>query len=107
MIRINEDNIYRTLIELFGNNKQLDKVVEELLELALAITHYRDNKIALPALITEITDVNIVLPQLILILANTTEQNIEKLIAYEKNNKIERILQVIKKAKEKKKRKRL
>lgn len=55
-------------IEKWGMSKQLEKVREECLELALAITHYLDGKGDLDVVASEAADVKNMIPQLEIII---------------------------------------
>lgn len=57
-------NIYQRAIEHYGKHKQINKAIEELNELAVALSHYRDHKISTEELIKEIGDVMIMVEQM-------------------------------------------
>jgi NTP pyrophosphatase (non-canonical NTP hydrolase) len=59
--------IYQRAIETFGDDAQLTKTIEECMELAVALMHYRDNKIPLDQVLQEVADVTIMMKQCALI----------------------------------------
>ena len=61
---MNKSMMYRKLIDQFGKDEYLFKVVEELGELIVAVTHFRLGKIDDVALASEMADVMIQLEKL-------------------------------------------
>ena len=57
------NEIYKKIIAHYGTEPQLNKLEEELVELLLAVKHYRSGKITYEALIDEIADVDIMIEQ--------------------------------------------
>mgnify|MGYP000969530371 CR=1 FL=1 len=88
---------YQQAIKAFGHKHTYSKTIEELIELALALVHYQDGKIALPELVGEIADVELTVGKLKLMLTDLTEQNIEDLVLEVKQYKIGLLQKEIKK----------
>jgi NTP pyrophosphatase (non-canonical NTP hydrolase) len=64
---MNQRMIYQRAIDTFGEDHQLAKTIEECMELAVALMHYRDNKIPLDQVLQEVADVTIMMRQCALI----------------------------------------
>lgn len=86
-IIISQELIEKT-IEYYGRQKQLNKAKEELLELALAITHYEDVKASYKDVCEEIADVEIMCAQLRLLFPSEE-------VGDHKQRKIERLAENI------------
>ena len=57
-------NIIEEAVKHYGINNQLSKLVEECCELAVEITHYKDNRSDVQRVCSEIADVKILLQQM-------------------------------------------
>lgn len=98
MIKLSESSILRMAIKTFGYTSQINKTEEELTELLLAIKHFKLDKVSLSALISEIADVEIMLPQLKMVLFETTGQDIDLLVSEVKGFKMEKLNKLVIKA---------
>ncbi|EEZ85523.1 hypothetical protein VME_45850 [Vibrio harveyi 1DA3] len=78
-------------VDHFGHDHQLDKTVGELSELIDAIVKYKLGECDESAVIDEIADVQVLLPQLIYILEQKTGENICKEVAKRRMFKLERL----------------
>ena len=64
--------ICKRALEVFGEEKQMKKCVEELNELAVALLHYEDGKDSEEHVAEEIADVEIMLQQMTLMIGCQT-----------------------------------
>jgi len=62
-------NLYQRTLQKFGREHQINKAVEELVELATVLIHYRDSKATIEEVASEIADVEIVVEQMRLLLS--------------------------------------
>lgn len=87
---MNDKEIYDKALKLWGEDKQIDMVIEECAELIVSINHYRRNRINIEDVITEIIDVEMMLEQLKNII---NRPEIYRFIEENKKNRlIERVL---------------
>jgi NTP pyrophosphatase (non-canonical NTP hydrolase) len=61
------NELYSAVINHWGIDHQVNKTIEEAAELIQALCHFRDSKIALPDLIDEIADIQIMSEQMALL----------------------------------------
>lgn len=87
------DNLYLETINTFGLPNQIEKALEELSELTLALHHYKEGKIERVAVIEEIADVTIMMEQLTIIFGKDQVDFIKK-------NKLDRLLKLVQDKKE-------
>jgi len=92
-------------IKAFGCSNQVNKLIEELSELLVAVIHFRDGKVPLSSPISEIVDVQIMIQQYKLILEEQTGQKIEPLIQEITAVKVDSILKLIKSKEDKRRKK--
>ncbi len=83
---MNKSMMYRKLIDQFGKDEYLFKVVEELGELIVAVTHFRLGKVDDVALASEMADVMIQLEKLFEI-----APSLHELYLYEYQAKIKKL----------------
>ena len=81
--------IYERVIRTFGRTNQLNKTVEELLELSVDVIHYRDKKVTLSKVIGEVCDVEIMMQQLKIILRQNLGLNVDQIISEVKKEKLD------------------
>ena len=67
-------NIYQEAVNKFGADHQILKAVEELNELATALMHFRETKATKDQVQIEMTDVQIMLSQLDIIIGKPSAQ---------------------------------
>lgn len=77
-------SIYRKALYVWGEPLQIEKAVEECLELAIALKHFPEGKATAAQVIDEIADVEIMCAQLRIIFG-------EVLVDYQKEKKLERL----------------
>lgn len=87
--------IEQSAVNYFGHNHQIDKAIGELSELIDALVKYKLGETDSLAVIDEIADVQVMLPQVQIILAEKTGLNIPKLVAKRKQKKLERLTGLI------------
>ena len=75
-------------IRTFGNDQQIDKMIEECSELILSLQHYKSNRCYEYDVIEEIADVEIVLEQMKLIFTKHDFNEVKK----RKLSKLEHII---------------
>ena len=63
-MREREMVIEQLAIETYGRENQIEKAIEEMAELTVALKHHKDNKITRDKVVTEIADVIIMMDQL-------------------------------------------
>ena len=76
------------IIDHFGEENQVNKAIEEMLELCVALTHYKDGKVCELDVVDEIADVQIMLAQLEVIFGI---EDVHSVIRHKVNRTIERI----------------
>ena len=62
-----EREVFVKALETFGPQKQMEKLLEEMAELAVEIGHYLDGRPDYTGIATEIADVGILLDQMVLL----------------------------------------
>lgn len=88
--------ILQQAIDHYGVEHQLNKVDEELKELIEALVNYREFSMLINELIDEITDVEIMIPQLKIILQDRHEDlDISSMISDRRKFKLDRLKQRI------------
>jgi hypothetical protein len=62
-------SLYYETLQKFGRKHQINKAVEELVELATVLIHFRDEKATMEEVASEIADVEIVVSQMRLLIS--------------------------------------
>lgn len=91
-----EEEIYAEAIRTFGEEFQFMVFNEELAELIVAVSHYRRKRVSAESVLEEISDVQIMINQLVKILDGSDDH---ATIARIKNEKLERLKKRLEKVK--------
>lgn len=73
-----DQEIYEKAMAKFGPQHQIQKGLEELAELTMALHHYNAQKMTADSVITEIADVMIMMEQLAMIFGNSRVEHFKR-----------------------------
>jgi len=93
VIRMDAEKIYGRALDAFGEQAQLDILIEEMSELTKAIIkcRRRGEDILDPTIITEMVDVHICLEQLAVMFKRRSEEMFSKMYNHERTSKLKRL----------------
>jgi hypothetical protein len=80
--------LYEKAMLKFGQQRQIQKALEELAELTMALHHFNEQKMTADSVITEIADVQIMCEQLAMIFGQSRVEHF-------KNKKLERLQKMV------------